>query len=82
MAELGKRSGLIRWCHQAVIEHLHHSVRPDVEHDAVYREAEAMYGAADLGAYRQWQSDHMPYEVARLRREHNSDVRWVLSKVA
>ena len=82
VAELGKRSGLIRWCHQAVIEHLHHSVRPDVEHDAVYREAEAVYGQADLGAYRQWQADVMPYEVARLRREHNPDVRWVLGRVA
>ena len=42
--EIGKRSGLIRWCPQAVVEHLHYSVCPDTDHDGVYRETEGAFG--------------------------------------
>jgi hypothetical protein len=82
VAELGKRSGLIRYCPQAVVEHLHYSVAPGTEHDAVYQSTEEMFGAADLQAFHQWHADVMPYEVARLRRAFSPDVSWVLGRVA
>jgi hypothetical protein len=82
IAELGKRSGLIRYCPQAEIPHLHHSCTPGVEHDVTYREAEEAHGAADLQAYQQWRADQMPFDVARIRRRFNSDISWVLSRVA
>jgi hypothetical protein len=81
-AELGKRTGLIRFCPEAVIEHRHHSVCADTPHDETYREAEEAHGAADLEAFQQWRADVMPYEVARLRRAFSPDVAWVLSRVA
>ena len=82
VAEIGKRSGLIRYCPQAVIEHLHYSVSPDTEHDAVYRETETAFGAADHQAYLQWRAEVLPYEVARVRRRFSGEISWVLSRVA
>ena len=82
IAELGKRSGLIRYCPSAVVEHLHYQTTPGVEHDATYKEAEEAHGTADMAAYQQWRADTMPFEVARLRRALNSDVAWVTGKVA
>jgi hypothetical protein len=82
VAELGRRAGLIRYCPQAVIEHLHYSVCKDTEYDALYKEAEETWGQSDLAAFRQWMTDTMPYEVARLRRQFSPDVAWVLGKVA
>jgi hypothetical protein len=81
IAELGKRAGLIRWCPQAVIEHLHYSVCKDTEHDAVYSETEAAFGEKDLAAWQEWRASKLAHEVAVLRREFSPDVRWVLSKV-
>lgn len=82
IAELGKRSGLIRFCPQAVVEHLHYQADPSVEHDATYREAEEAHGQADLQAYQRWRADQAPYDVAKLRRALNSDVSWVIGRVA
>ena len=82
IAELGKRSGLIRYCPQAVIEHLHYSVHGGTRKDRLYSQTEKRFGDSDLQAYRQWGTDTMPYEVARLRRRFNRDVAWVTSKVA
>jgi hypothetical protein len=65
-----------------VIEHRHHSVCTETAHDETYREAEAAHGEPDLKAFREWQADRMPYEVARLRRRFSRDVSWVLSRVA
>ena len=81
-AELGKRTGLIRFCPEAVIEHRHWQVCADTEHDQTYREAEEAHGTADLEAFQEWRADRMPYEVARLRRRFSRDVSWVLSRVA
>jgi len=82
IAEIGKRTGMIRYCPQAVVEHLHYSVAKNVEHDAVYRSTEELFGAADLKAFQEWHASQMPYEVARLRRRFSRDVNWVLSRVA
>ena len=82
VGELGKRSGLIRYCPQAVVEHKHYSVAAGVEHDTVYQATEERFGAADLQAFHQWRADQRPYEVARLRRRFSRDVSWVLSRVA
>jgi hypothetical protein len=82
IAELGKRTGLIRFCPQAVIPHEHYSVNPETAHDAVYQQTENAFGAADLQAFQEWRADRMPHEVARLRRRFSRDVQWVLSRVA
>jgi len=82
IAELGKRAGLIRICPEAVIEHLHYSITPDVEHDAVYREAEDTFGASDLQAFQQWRALQLANDVAVLRRKFSPDVRWVLSRIS
>lgn len=82
IAELGKKSGLIRWCPQAVIEHLHYSVDPGTAHDEVYRETENAHGSADLQAFQQWHAGQLPYDAARLRRKFNRDVAWVVSRIA
>ena len=79
---IGKRTGLIRYCPDAVIEHRHYSVCPETVHDETYREAEEAHGTADLNAFQQWRADVMPYEVARLRRKYSRDVDWVLGRVA
>lgn len=80
-AELGKRSGLIRYCPGAVVEHLHYSVCKDTAVDATYTEAENAWGDSDLRAFHEWRGSGMPDEVARLRRAFNLDVSWVLGKV-
>lgn len=81
-ADLGKRTGLIRFCPEVVIEHRHYSVCAETVHDETYKEAEAAHGEADLQAFQQWRADVMRYEVARLRRRFSRDVSWVLSRVA
>jgi hypothetical protein len=81
VAELGKRAGLIRWCPQAVVEHLHYSVCGDTEHDEVYRFAEEKFGQSDLKAFNEWRANHLANEVALLRRQFSPDVAWALSRV-
>ena len=56
IAELGKRAGLIRWCPQAVVEHLHYSVCAETEHDALYQSTEEKFGESDLAAFHEWRS--------------------------
>jgi hypothetical protein len=83
IGELGKRAGLIRFCPEAVIEHLHYSVPGSkARRDRVYSQAEKKHGAADLAAFRQYQADVLPLEVSLLRRQFSRDVAWVLSRVA
>ena len=82
VAELGKRAGLIRWCPEAVIEHLHYSIAKDTEHDELYQSTEEKFGAADLAAFQEWRSSQCANEVSVLRRNFSPDVRWVLSRVA
>jgi hypothetical protein len=79
--ELGKRAGLIRFCPEAVIEHLHYSVAPETEHDQVYRETENAFGGSDMQAFRQWRESQLPMDVSLLRRQFNPDIRWVLSRI-
>lgn len=81
IAELGKRSGLIRWCPQAVVEHLHYSVCPETVHDEVYRETEGAFGETDVRAFKEWQATQMPLQVSQLRRKFNKDVAWLLDAV-
>lgn len=76
--ELGKKSGLIKFCPEAVIEHKHYSVCEDTEYDQTYREAENAWGNSDLQAFHEWRANRMPVEVSMLRRAFNKDVNWVL----
>lgn len=79
--ELGKRTGLIRFCPGAVVEHLHYSREFETKHDKTYSETEEKYGARDLAAFRQWQSMEMAYQASRLRRAFSKDIQWLLEKV-
>ncbi len=81
IAELGKRSGLIRYCPAAVVEHRHYTICSETARDQVYIEAENTWGASDLAAYQRWRADVMPLQVSLLRREFNPDVEWVLSRI-
>ena len=81
IGELGKRAGMIRWCPQAVVEHLHYSVCAETEHDGLYKSTEDRFGDSDLKAFHEWRSSDLANEVSVLRRAFNSDVRWVLSRV-
>jgi hypothetical protein len=82
IGELGKRSGLIRYVPEAVIEHRHYAVCEETVRDATYREAEDTWGAPDLAAFREWLGNQAKNEVSVLRRAFSPDVRWVLSRVA
>ena len=81
IAELGRRTGLIRFCPEAVITNEHYTVA-GTERDEVYRYAEETWGEPDRLAFLEWVASQMPYEVARLRRRFSRDVAWVLSRVA
>ena len=82
IADLGKRAGLIRWCPEAVIEHLHYSVAPQTVRDELYLSTEERFGTSDLAAFQQYRTDQMPLDAALLRRKFSQDIAWVLSKVA
>lgn len=81
IAEIGKRAGLIRYCPEVVIEHLHYSVAKSTRRDKVYSQTEKLFGASDLAAFKAWQADVLPLEVSVLRRQFNADVQWALSRV-
>lgn len=81
IAELGKRAGLIRWCPQAEVPHLHYSVAPQTVRDEVYLSTEDRFGASDLQAFQEYRVNQLPHDVALLRRQFSPDVRWVLSRV-
>jgi hypothetical protein len=81
VAELGKRAGLIRWCPEAVVEHLHYSVAKDAQRDEVYQSTEEKFGASDLAAFQAWRGDQASNEVSLLRRHFSEDVKWALSRV-
>ena len=80
-AELGKRLGLIRYCPQAVIEHMHYTVSPDVERDETYRLAEEKHASPDEQEYHVWRATRMQNQAAMLRRQFNPDIKWVLDKI-
>jgi|SRR5208283_1996503 len=79
--ELGKRAGILRYCPDVVIEHLHYDVCPDTVHDETYTDAETTWGARDLQAFQEWRASQLANEVSVLRRNFSPDVRWVLSRV-
>jgi hypothetical protein len=82
IADLGKRSGLIRYCPEALIEHRHYAVHKETVRDALYAETEERWGASDLKAFQEWRSGpQVAVEVSLLRRNFNPDVQWVLSRV-
>ena len=78
-AEIGKRSGLLRYCPETVFQHLHYQVYPGIEHDQTYRSAENLWGKPDYDAYQKWYHGAMSNQVSLLRRTFNPDVRWVTS---
>ena len=82
IAEIGKRTSLIRFAKDVVIEHKHYSVSRDTEYDALYKECEQLFGQQDLVTWQAWQnSSQVAALVSRLRRKFNPDVKWVVGKV-
>lgn len=82
VALLGRKTGMLRFCPDAVVEHLRYTNDPSVGYDETYRYAEKTWGQPDLQAFRQWQADVMPHVVARLRRKYSRDIEWVISRVS
>lgn len=80
--ELGKRAGLIRYCPEAIIRHLHYSITPDAVRDSTYSEAEDTYGKADAEAFFHWRTTMMPHQVAMLRRNFNPDIKWLFEELS
>lgn len=82
IAVLGKRSSLLRFCKEAVVEHHHYEVDPDAERDALNVYAENAFGAMDRMNYQAWVgSNQVAAVVSKLRRKFNPDVKWVTGKV-
>jgi hypothetical protein len=80
-AEIGLRTGLVRYVPDAVVEHLHYSVHAETVHDGLYQETEDAHGQRDLEAFTMWRAVQMPNDVAVLRRRFDPDVRWVLDRL-
>lgn len=82
IADIGKRTSLLRYCPQVVISHRHYQVDKETPRDALYLETEATWGERDLKAFQDWRtSTQAAVEVSRLRRKFNPDVSWVLGKI-
>lgn len=79
-AMLGKRSSLLRFCPQVVVDHKHYSVDPQTPRDETYLSAEEMWGKSDSEAWQRWLATEMPGEVARLRRKFNPDLKWLFEE--
>lgn len=79
---LGRRTSLMRFARNVLVLHHHYEVDPETKHDATYKDAEQMFGRADLVSYQSWVgSNQVAAVVSRLRRKFNPDVKWVLGKV-
>jgi hypothetical protein len=81
VGDLGKRSGLIRYVPEAVIEHRHYTVDPETQRDETYKTAEDTYGEPDLKAFHGYRAAQLANDVSVLRRNFSPDVAWVLSRV-
>jgi hypothetical protein len=82
IAELGKRSGLLKWLPDVKIAHHHYTVDKETEYDDLYKEAESLFMERDYQAFQAWRgSNVVAGTVAQLRRKFNPDIKWVLSKV-
>ena len=81
VGELGKRSGLIRYVPEAVIEHRHYTVDPETPHDDTYKTAEDTWGAADLRRSRRTAHRSWPMTCPSCGGTSAPDVKWVLSRV-
>jgi hypothetical protein len=79
-AELGKRSGLMRFCPRAVIRHEHYSVTPGAVRDETYSRAEQADGDPDFAEFTRWRAQRMSGQVSLLRRMFSPDLQWLFTK--
>jgi hypothetical protein len=79
-ADLGKGSGLLRFCPEVAVRHLHYQVSPETPYDETYKYAEQNWGTLDRIAYQKWHATLRSHQVAMLRRKFNPDVRWIREK--
>ncbi len=66
-ADLGHGAGCLRYVPEAVVEHMHYSVKPGVPRDGTYADAEAR-GAEDHAAYQAWRATRMAADVKTIVR--------------
>jgi hypothetical protein len=81
IADLGVRSGLIRYVPEAVIEHRHYSVCAETKKDSLYSETEERFGKSDMEAFNHWRAEGITIQVAQLRRKFNPDIKWLLGSI-
>lgn len=82
VAELGRRSSLIRYAKGVVIEHKHYSVCKTTRYDSLYKETELACGEHDLKVFNEWRAgNQVAAEVSRLRRAFNPDVAWIKNRI-
>jgi hypothetical protein len=81
IADLGVRTGLIRYVPEAVVEHKHYSVCAETSKDSLYSETEERFGKSDMEAFQQWRAEGITIQVAQLRRIFNPDIKWLLSSI-
>jgi hypothetical protein len=79
--ELGGRLGLLRFCREVAIGHLHYWANPETARDETYSYAETTWGDSDLKAYQEWLAGESSHQISKLRREFSPDVKWLLDKV-
>jgi hypothetical protein len=65
-ADIGNATGSLRFVPSVVIQHLHYSLYPGIDHDETYREAEK-YGNHDLEAYKQLRSEGMKADIDKVK---------------
>lgn len=83
IAEIGKRTGLLRYASNVLIKHHHPTVDSTVEYDDIYKDAERQHGQADAAAFQAWRTSPLASaDISRLRRKFNPDVAWAIEKVA
>ncbi len=66
-ADIGRHTGLLRFCPEVVIQHCHYSVHPEALRDSLYRETEESHGSADAQAYQIWRHNKMDEDVATVK---------------
>lgn len=79
-SELGRRSSLLRFVPEVVIEHKHYSVDKSARRDKTYSYAEKTWGQSDYLAYQFWRQATMPMQVSQLRRAFNPDIKWLYTQ--
>jgi hypothetical protein len=67
-AEIGRRSGCLKFCPEAVIRHHHYSADKGTRYDEIYSTTEQQFGARDAQAFQEWRAGQMNADVAAVKK--------------